>query len=634
MRHLPHAVGEDGAGRVSIIVMTLRTNRPAWALVPWAAALALPAFAQQDPTLNPVVVTATRSAVPLTDLLADVSVIDRDAIEQSGALSVADLLKRQPGLTISQTGGPASPTSVFVRGADGRFTAVFVDGVRVDSQATGGASWEGIPLAQIDRIEVLRGPAAAIYGSDAVGGVVQLFTRQGEAGFFPTARVAVGRYGTRELSAGLRGGEGAVDYALGVSQDRSDGFDAKPAGNNHDRDGYRNQAFSGRLGWKLAPGQKIDLTVLDSNTESGYDGSPAPKRDIAKRHLQTVGANWSSRWSDTWSTRVGMTQGTDRYETSPSVYKTDTDVRTYLLRNELRLAGGLVTADVERREDALQNSETQPTAHTKRHQNALALGYGVRAGAHSLQVNARRDDDSEFGGKSTGALAYGYALTPTLRATASTGTAFRVPTLYQRFSIYGSAGLQPETSRNNELGLRWQSGADRLSVVAYRSTIANLINWEETRGGCINASDPDYPGCFANTGHARLSGTTLSGATQVARVNLSASVDWMTPTNTDTGKLLARRPKQQATLAASTPVAGWRLGAELQDVGARYDDAWNTTRLAPYTLLHLSLARQIDRDWRLIARVDNVTDQAYALARGYATPGRAFSVALSWAPQR
>lgn len=612
------------------------TTRPRWALLPWAAALAVPAIAQQvpAPTLAPVVVTATRSAVPLTDVLADVSVVDRDAIERSGALSVADVLKRLPGLAITQTGGPASTTGVFIRGADGRFTAVFIDGVRVDSQATGGASWEAIPLSQIERIEVLRGPAAAIYGSDAVAGVVHLFTRQGEQGFFPTARVAVGSYGTRELGASLRGGEGAVDYSLSAAQDQSTGFDARPGGSNPDKDGYRNRALSGRVGWKLAPGQKLDFTLLDSDARAGYDSSRPPTQDIARRQLQTVGLNWSSRWSDRWSTRVGMTQGNDRYETTPSVYRTETRVRTYLLRNEFQIGGGLLSADLERREDALQNSETEPSPHTKRFQNAVALGYGWRAGAHSLQVNARRDNDSEFSGKSTGGLAYGYALTPTLRAAASTGTAFRVPTLYQRFSIYGTASLRPETSRNNELALRWQSGVDRLALVAYRSTIDNLIDYLDGPGPCVNGSDPDYPGCYANTGHARLSGATLSGATQLAGVKLEASVDAMSPRNTDTGKLLPRRPRQQAMVHASTPVAGWRLGVELQQAGARFNEATNTTRLPPYALLNLSAARQIDRDWRLLARIDNASDKSYALAQGYATAGRTYTVALSWAPLR
>ncbi len=588
------------------------------------------ALAQATSSLDPVVVTATRTPVSLTEVLADVSIVDREQIDRSGAASVSDVLARLPGITISQTGGVGSTTGVFIRGAESRFTAVFIDGVRIDSQSTGGATWEAIPLAQVERIEVLRGPAAAVYGSDAMAGVVQIFTRDGEQGFHPSIRVGVSTYNTREISASLRGGEGDVTYSLGFAEDKSDGFNAKPSGTNPDRDGYRNRSFSGRVGWKLQPGQKLELTVLDNDQQAGYDAyrSVPPTNDIAKHHLQTLGVNWSSRWSDDWSTRVGMTKGTDRYETTPSPYLTETQVSTYLLHNELRLGTGLMTADLERREDELQNSSTRPSANTNRNQNAVALGYGVKVGDHSLQANARHDDDSEFGGKSTGALAYGYAISPNWRATASTGTAFRVPTLYQRFSIYGSPSLMAETSNNQEMGLRWLYGPSRASLVAYHNEVSNLINYVGGAGNCGQS------GCYVNTGHARMTGVTLAGATQLGHVNLGGSVDWMDPRNLDTDKWLARRARQQASLTADFLLDGWRLGGEMQYVGERFDNASNSIRLAPYNLIHLSASRQLDRDWRLLARVNNLTDKDYVLANGYATPGRTFYLGLTWAPQR
>jgi vitamin B12 transporter len=316
------------------------------------------------------------------------------------------------------------------------------------------------------------------------------------------------------------------------------------------------------------------------------------------------------------------------------VYLTETTVSTFFIRNELMLGPGLLTVDAERREDNLQNASTTPK-FTRRSQDAQALGYGVRVREHSIQFNARHDDDSEFGHKSTGAFAYGYALTSTLRATASIGTAFRVPTLYQRFSVYGSPSLKPESSENKEVGLRWQSGVDRVSIVAYHNDVENLINYVSgASSSCPNGAASSRPGCYFNTGHARLSGWTLAGATQVDLVNLSASLDWMNPINVDNSKVLARRARKQAVLAADMPVAQWRLGGELQHVGERYDDANNTIRLAAYNLVNLTASRPIDRDWRILARVNNLTDKDYVLANGYVTPGRHFYVGLTWAPQR
>jgi vitamin B12 transporter len=607
--------------------------RPRWAALPLALAMANHAAAQTGGTLSPLVVTATRSAIPLTDVLADVSIVDRAGIERSGATSIADVLQRLPGVSITQAGGPAATTGVFIRGADSRFAAVFIDGARIDSQSTGGATWEAIPVSQIERIEVLRGPAAAIYGSDAVAGVVQIFTRRGESGLLPSVRVAAGSYATRQADVGLRGGNRDVDYSLAVAEDRSGGFNAKPTGSNPDRDGYRNRSFSGSVGWKPATGHLLELTLLDNDQRAGYDSSPAPVTDIALHHVQAAGLHWSAQWTQAWSTRIDVTQGIDRYETRPSPYLTETRLRTTLLRNEVHVGPGLLTADIERREDALQNSSTQPSRNTHREQDAVALGYAVRLGRHMLQVNARHDDDSEFGGKSTGALAYGYAITPQWRATASAGTAFRVPTLFQRFSIYGVPTLRPETSRNQELGLRWESGVHRASVVAYRNTVSNLINYVSGPGSCINGS-AQFPGCYGNTGHARIGGATLSGSTQWAGVNLDGSIDWMSPRNLDTGKLLARRPREQSRFAASWPVAGWQWGVEVQHVGKRFNEDANTTPLAAYTLVGLVASRKLDRDWSLVARIDNLTDKDYVLARGYATAGRSFHAALSWAPGR
>jgi vitamin B12 transporter len=598
------------------------------AVLPLACSLAFSAWAQKN--LTEVVVTATRSEQPITDVVADVTLVDRTTIDRMGAASVSDVLARVPGVSVNRNGGPASTTSVYLRGAEGRFTAVFVDGVRIDSQSTGGASWNALPLSQIDRIEVLRGPAAAVYGSDAMAGVVQIFTRQGDKGFFPSVRLGVGSNGTRELSASLRGSDDAVDYALGLGAERSDGFNAQPTG-NPDRDGYRNESFSGRLGWKLTPAQKLELTLLDNRQKAGYDGFMDGNDDQAKSHLQTVGLNWNGRWSDDWSTRVGVSRGTDRYETSPSTYLTETQVDSWLLRNELRVGPGRLTVDLERREDRLENESTTPV-NTDRYQNALALGYGLRSGDHTLQLNARRDDDSEFGTHTTGSLAYGFALSKTLQLTSSAGTAFRAPTLFQRFSIYGTPDLKAETARNVEAGLRWQEAASRASVVVYRNRVKDLINYVSGPGGCVNGVG-DFAGCYGNTGRATYTGVTLAGGSKVGEVTLGGSLDLMRPKNAETGLLLARRAETQATLTADAPVGAWRLGAEVQHTGKRFNDAANLQPLPAHTLLNLTASTDIARDWRLLARVDNATDKDYESVLGYATAGRTYYLGLTWSPR-
>ncbi|MBS0293938.1 MAG: TonB-dependent receptor [Proteobacteria bacterium] len=582
------------------------------------------------PSLNEVVVTATRSAQPLSDIVADVSILDRASIEQSGATGLADVLARLPGIEMVRNGGPGTSTSLYLRGAETRFTAVYIDGVRVDSQATGGASWEAIPLALIDRIEVLRGPAAAVYGSDAVAGVVQIFTKKGEAGVSPYVGVGAGSYGTYRAEAGVSGASGQVDYALGLVRETSRGFNATTPANrsyNPDRDGYRTTGANGRLGLQINSVHRLEGTFLYSDSNSGYDASKTGD-DRNLHRLQTLGLNWQAQWSSNYKTRLSVTDSRDRYETTPSPYLTQTQLRGYLLQNEWRYGLHQFSAALERREDHLQNAPID----RHRAQNALALGYGLHSGAHTLQLNARHDDDSEFGGKSTGSAAYGYEFVKNWRATASVGTAFRAPTLYQRFSMYGDASLQPETSRNAELGLKWLQGANSFSVTAYRNKVSNLINWVGGAGPCPGGSGP-FPGCYGNVGHARYEGITVAGTTRVGQVQLRGSLDFQNPKNLDTGKLLARRSRQHASLGADTLVAGWTLGGEVQATGQRYDDAANKTRLGGYTLVNLYASRRLARDYQVVARVDNLADKNYTLANGYATPGRMLYVGLKWAPQ-
>ena len=580
------------------------------------------------PTLSPIVVTATRVPQPLADLVADVTIIDRATIQRSGETGVADVLARVPGIQISRPGNVGSPTSVFLRGAESRYTAVFIDGVRVDSQSTGGASWQTIPLAQIDRIEVLRGPAAAVYGSDAIGGVIQLFTRKGDGALTPSIGVGIGTYNTKKVDAALSGSSGAIDYSLGFARETSTGFDSQ-SGTTHnpDKDGYHSESANAKLGLQISKAQRVELSALTSDVNSQYDAygfNPArPVDDHSRLKLTAVGLNWLSQWSDTYSSRLSVTDSRDRYETTPSYYLTETNLRSYLFQNKFQLGEHLLTATLERREDHLSNTPI----NANRSQDALALGYGWTNQRHTLQINLRRDQDSAFGGYTTGSAAYGFALSPQWRATAAAGTAFRAPTLYQLFSEYGVSTLQPETSRNLELGLRYAQGTSRFSFVAYRNLVSNLISFGAA-GPCASSY-----GCYTNTAQAEYTGITVSGGQQVGQVNLHASLDLQDPRNLATGNLLARRARQYGTFGADTRVAAWTVGTEAQFSGYRYDNAANTTRLGGYSLINLYASTSLSKDWTFLARVNNLTDKNYQLANTYTTPGRTFYTGVRWAPQ-
>lgn len=609
-----------------------RTRRIIAVLTPFAP-LALPpaALAQSSapaPQLEQVVVTATRTPQTLSSTLADVSVLERDDIERAGVSSVAELLGRLPGVEFTRNGGPASATSVFIRGNETRHTAVYIDGVRVDSQATGGATWEQIPLDQIERIEVVRGPAAAIYGSDAVAGVVQLFTRRGKGPARPTAALTVGSYGTVQGQAGISGSADALDYSLSASRGRSTGFDAtKPGafGHNPDKDGWTRSSAQGRIGYQFNPQHRLDASLLASNLKSGYDES-ATTDDRDRHTLRTARLAWQGRWSDNATTRFQVGETRSTYETQPNFYRTETTLKDYTLLHEQRFGANLLTGTLERRDDELFNPATAFGAAFggKRHQDGIGLGWRGDFGAHGLQAHIRHDDDSEFGGKSTGSLAWGWNFLPQWRVTAATATSFRVPTLYQRFSEYGNPNLVPESGRNVELGLRWTAAGSEASITAWRNKVSNLVLFGAA-GSCASTF-----GCYENVGRAELEGITLAGRTRLAGIALRGSLGWHDPRNSDTGLVLQRRARRLLTFGAETVLAGWMVGAEVQAAGMRYEDASNTQRLGGYGLVNLYASKVLTKGLSLEARIDNLGDKQYELARFYATMGRYGQLTLRW----
>jgi vitamin B12 transporter len=622
-------------GCLVLFVPFMKNPASALAARPLATLLSLVASSvcaqslQTPVSLQQTVVTATRLPQTLTESLADVSVLDPSTIERSGAVGLVDVLSRLPGVEFARNGGPGGTTGVFVRGGETRFTAVYIDGVRVDSQSTGGAPWESIPLAQIDRIEVLRGPAAAVYGSDAIAGVIQIFTKKGEGAFSPSLGLSLGRYGTRKLEATASGSVGDIDYSVGLADVKSTGFNATTrTGQNPDVDGMTSQSGNVRLGLKINTAHRVEATALSNKLNSQYDSSTrfADERNLYK--LQALGFSWQAQWRDDLNSRLTLTESLNRYETTPLPYLTLTRLRGLTLLNEYRMGNASLTAALERKEDWLENAPI----NQGRSQNALALGYGMRSGAHSLQLNLRHDNDSEFGGKSTGSAAYGYNITPFWRVTASAGTAFRAPTLYQRFSIYGLPSLQPESARNAELALRYTEGSTQVQVVAYRNRVSDLITFVSAPGPCV-AGSGSFPGCYGNTAQARYEGVTLSGKHAISGYALRGSLDLQNPQDLTLNKQLPRRAKQHANLGLDKRIGNWLLGAEAQLVGKRFSGAGETLLMGGYALFGLVASSRIAPDWSMVVRIDNLSDKRYETANGYATPGRSAMVGLKWQPQ-
>ncbi|MCW5632850.1 MAG: TonB-dependent receptor [Rubrivivax sp.] len=610
-----------------------RARRPARlaAALLFTVALASAAHAQTTAATaaaETIVVTAGRTPQPLSSVLADVSVLDRTAIERSGAVGVAELLARLPGIEFARNGGPGTATTVFIRGSETRHAALYIDGMRVDAQGTGGALWEQVPLEQIERIEVLRGPAAAVYGSDAVGGVVQLFTRRGSGPPRATASAGVGSHDTARVQAGLSGSADAFDYSLSASHGRSEGFSARtPAVANPDDDGWRRSAAQARAGWQLTPAHRVDASLLASRLRAQVDVFDPVADELAFHSLHTASLAWQGRWSADTTSRLQAGRTKSTYESQPFFFRTETTLTDATLQHEQRLGGHVLTGTLERREDELLNPATafDPELAGRRRQHGVAFGWRTDLGDHGVQLHARHDDDSEFGGHATGSVAWGWRFLPQWRVSASAATSFRVPTLYQRFSAFGNPALVPETGRNVELALRWAASESLdLALTAWRNTVSRLINFGPP-GPC---ADPF--GCYENVGRARLQGATLSGRAPLGGFALRGSFDWHDPRNLDTDTVLARRARRLATFGADGQWAGFALGAEVQAAGARFEDAANRQRMGGYALLNLSVGRALMPGLVLEGRIDNALDKAYELTQTFQTAGRTAQLTLRW----
>ena len=632
---LPIAGGEAGTGgflrMIPMISFEKLRVRAALSVRVWPAlAVALTGASSGNAlaaSMDEMVVSATRTEQRFEDVLADVTILDREKIEKSGSGSVAELLSRQPGIQMTSNGGPATTTNVFIRGASTQYTAVYLDGVRLDSQVTsGGVTWQSIPLALIDHVEILRGSAAAVYGSDAVAGVILLTTKKGEGVWAPHVAVGYGTHGTFRADAGMSGSLGVWDYNVAVVREGSQGFDAQPEKALSNDEGYGRAAVNASLGLQMSATQSLRLHTMRSQTHSDYVPSSATADHQYHRTQETLGATWVAKWSPMYKTTVSASTSQDKYTLQPSGQATDAKLHNYLWQNDFKLPHNQrVSATFERREDSLVNPSVQQSSQQKRHQNALALGYGIAWDKHSLQLNARRDIDSEFGGKNTAGLAYAWNFAPGWSASASTGTSFRVPTLYQRFYKNTDASLQPEKGRNKELSLRWVEGDNHFSATAYRNKLHNMIKY----------SKEGVQEFYRNVDRAVLEGITLAGAYRTGAFKWHGSVDFQNPRDDNTtGHLLERRSKRFMTVGVDTMVAGTEIGAEIYAASRRFNgikDAEMT--LAGYTLIHLTASREITKDFTLTARIDNLFDRDYTLAKGYATAGRTVFVGLKWSPQ-
>jgi vitamin B12 transporter len=625
--------------------MTVRTSAPrapraAPSLLCLAvlASFAAPAFSQNqanspNPQLAPIVVTGSREPQPLDRSTADVVVIDTARIRTSSADSVEDLLRREAGVQVSRSGAPGQPAGVFIRGAGSGNTVVLIDGVRVGSGTLGYVEFESLSLMQIERIEVLRGPGSSLYGADAVGGVVQIFTKRGEGEPRFTAIGAIGGYRSYQGGVGVSGSSGGFDYAASLGREKSRGVSALVPGDqfgnfNPDDDGHTRDTGQFKLGYTPAAGHRIGLNVVEARLNSQFDASEYAPPNFApdaspdfrnKLKTSVVSLDYRGAIAPGWTTTAQLAHNDDDLKNGANIvdrFRTRRDQLTW--QNALKLGRDhqLMLAYEYLREQA---SSTAYLADERRRNNAFVLGYTGEFGAQAVSADVRRDQNSVYGGDTTGRLGWSIELAPGLRLRALAGTTFRAPSFNELFYPgYGVPNVTPERGRSVELGLNWRAGDSEAAATVYQNRVRDLIAYEIDNSFC--PADPAYQyGCARNIGRAQLQGATFSGAQRFGALRVSATVDFLDAKDQGTGKRLSRRAAHQASLAADYEAGAWRFGAALLAVGARPD---GSATLGSYATIDLAARWRFAPQWQLEAKLLNAADRRYEPARDYQPLGR------------
>jgi len=598
-----------------------------------ALLLAVPAaHAAEAVTTTPtVIVSATRTAETVDETLAPVSVITRADIERLQARSVADVLRGLPGVSLVNNGGAGKNTTLFLRGAESDQVLVLIDGVKAGDATSGLFKFQDFPIEQIERIEVVRGPRASLYGSEAIGGVVQIFTRKGGGELTPFARVSAGSRRTGEAAAGVSGGGERGWFSLSGSGFSTDGFDSCRAFAGcfvvePDEDGFRNRSLAARGGYRLSDRAEVELHALATSGDNEFDGSIFAGNQSDQRQ-RIIGAKLGFSPLERWQVTLRGGRSRDEIDSfKDGVFVSEFLTRrdSFTLQNDVALGDAhLVTAGFDWQRDGIDSSVAFPVR--SRWNKAVFAQYQGGFGAHDVQLAYRHDRNQQFGAANTGSVAWGLQFHPAARVVASFGNAFKAPTFNELFfPFFGDPGLEPERSRTAELSFRGASGTTRWSVGVFRSAVENLIGFDPVTFFAVNV------------GEATITGLEATLATRLLDFDVDASLTVLDPRNREaganSGNLLPRRARQVARVDVDRRFGRLGLGATVLAQGHRFDDPANTRRLGGYTTVDLRAEYRIAKAWTAQARVENVLDKDFETAAFFNQPGRGVFFTLRYQP--
>ncbi|MFC1626270.1 TonB-dependent receptor domain-containing protein [Pseudomonadota bacterium] len=603
-------------------------------LIGAAASQLMAVSVQAEELLSPLLVTAGRVAEDAGRVSADVTVVDKDRIEQSQAQNVVELLRSEAGINVVGSGGPGKASSLFLRGADGGQTLVLIDGVRVGAATTGSFDWGSLSTLNIDRIEIVRGPQSTLYGADAMGGVIQIFTRKGKGDTKVTVDSEFGsRYGDRLLRMQTNGSsQSGVQYALAGETRRGDGISIAASGSESDM--HRLTSLSGRVSFPLGSGE-LELTARSHQSKNGLDGG-FPFGDVqnftSDSQQDVLSLKGSYPLTDYWDVTLQLSQSMDELANrDPITASNNADIknRTQQLvwQNSVEFDAFSLLAGMDFRRDRGVNSGqnlnqeiTQQAGFTTLtlHQESFDLHGGVR-----LDRNSRSADKTTY--------RLGGVLRPLdgVKLMANYGTGFKAPSindLYWPATAFGAGNpnLKPEESRGWDLGVEVSHKGDALNwslnVVWFDQRFKSLIDWAETAPFFWQPS---------NVNSATTRGLELTGSLEHDVVFLRGNWTLLDAKNDADGTLLIRRPKESGSITIGAKLFAIQAELQMNIVGPRFSGSGNSQPMSGYVKSDFRVAYAINGVWKLKFRMENVEDKKYEEIVGYGVPGRSSYFGMS-----
>ena len=573
-------------------------------------------------------VTATRSNQESDNLLSDISIINYDEINKSGSTSIVDLLQRQPGIEISNSGGLGKQSSVYMRGANANQLIVLVDGVRMNSITTGLTAFENLPLSQIEKIEILRGPTASLYGSDGIGGVIQIFTKKNKSGFNPYANFGYSRYATKTNTIGFTAGAEKLRYGFHLNSIDSNGFSSLQTNEAiiKDDDGFNSLNINGNIEYDFDKDNSVKLSLLSNQGHNEYDnryrsfyGNTVP--NVKNKMLnQNINLLFKNKFLHNWDSQLLLSSSFDKYtdqqiinanydglERSNLYYQTIQNEFNWT--NNIQSSIGSFTFAIDRLEQKLSSNNAYD--ENRRNNTGYVFNYIKDFGPHIIHGSYRVDLNTHSGTNNTKSIGYGFKFNHYWKASLQYGEAFKNPTFNDLYAAYDqyytpNPNLQSETSKNIEANINFVDESNNLKVTVFENRINDLI----TLYTC------GWNTCIENSSSAKITGLTITGNKYIGHTQLYSSLTTQSADTENDGihSKLARRASFFGTFGITHYFDDWTVGTELTGSGSKYNDRENNAPIPGYIISNFFINKLLGNNWQMNFRVNNLLDKEYYFA--------------------